>query len=108
MQYNEAVPDGAERVVSMAEKQATHRMTIEAESVTSDYKLARAGQLIGLLVVLAVLALAGYLAYLGATNAAVAAVAIDVVGLAAVFVYGSLQKRVIHEMGFDEADPPAE
>ena len=108
MQYNEAVPDGAERVLSMAEKQATHRMTKEAESVTSDYKLARAGQPIGLVVVLAVLALAGYLAYLGATNAAVAAVAIDVVGLAAVFVYGSLQRRVINEGDFDEADPPAE
>ena len=100
-QYSEAVPDGAERVLAMAERQAAHRVAIEAESVTSDYKLARAGQLVGLVVVLAVLALAGYLAYLGATTAAVAAVAIDVVGLAAVFVYGSLVR-------FDEADPPSE
>ena len=70
----------------------------------SDYSLARTGQWIGLVVVLAVLVLAGYMAYLGATTAAVAVVGIDLVGLAAVFVYGSLNKRVIHHVQVDDAD----
>ena len=42
--------------------------------------------------------------YLGATTAAVAVIGIDLVGLAAVFVYGSLRKRVIREVHVDDAD----
>ena len=70
----------------------------------SDHSLAQTGQWIGLTVVLAVLVLAGYMAYLGATAAAVAIVGIDLVGLAAVFVYGSLSKRVIREIQIDDTD----
>ena len=79
-------------------------METEAKITASDYSLARTGQWIGLVVVLAVLVLAGYMAYLGATTAAVAVVGIDLVGLAAVFVYGSLNKRVIHHVQVDDAD----
>ena len=53
---------------------------------------------------LAVLVLAGYMVYLGATTATVAVIGIDLVGLAAVFVYGSLRKRVIREVHVDDAD----
>jgi len=31
--YNQAVPDGAQRIVAMAEKQAGHRMSIEAQVI---------------------------------------------------------------------------
>ena len=44
------------------------------------------------------------MAYLGATTAAVAVIGIDLVGLAAVFVYGSLRKRVIHEVLVEDDD----
>ena len=82
----------------MAEAQARHRMKIEEKTLESDRRLAQTGQWIGLVVVLAVLVLGGYMAHLGATTAAVATIGIDVVGLAAVFVFGSLRKRVIHEV----------
>jgi uncharacterized membrane protein len=92
----------------MAERQAGHRMEMEAKTLDSDHRLAQTGQWIGLIVVLAVLALAGYIAYRGATTAAVAVIGIDLVGLAAVFVYGSLRKRVIHEIHVEEDDLIAE
>ena len=44
------------------------------------------------------------MAHLGATTAAVATIGIDVVGLAAVFVFGSLRKRVIHEVHVEDDD----
>ena len=72
-EYNDAVPDGAERIVSMVERQTAHRMEMEARTAKYDHRLAHTGQWIGLTVVLAVLVLAGYMVYLGATTAAVAA-----------------------------------
>ena len=102
--YNKAVSNGAERILSMAERQAAHRMEMDAKMAASDHRLAQTGQWIGLAVVLAVLVLAGYVAYLGATGAAVAVVGIDLVGLAAVFVYGSLSKRVTREVQIDDTD----
>jgi uncharacterized membrane protein len=103
-EYNDAVPDGAERIVSMVERQTAHRMEMEARTAKYDHRLAHTGQWIGLTVVLAVLVLAGYMVYLGATTAAVAVIGIDLVGLAAVFVYGSLRKQVIREVHVDDAD----
>jgi uncharacterized membrane protein len=104
VEYNDAVANGAERVLSMAEAQARHRMKMEEKTLESDRRLAQTGQWIGLVVVLAVLALGGYMAHLGATTAAVATIGIDVVGLAAVFVFGSLRKRVIHEVHVEDDD----
>ena len=104
IEYNDAVANGAERILSMAESQARHRMEMEEKALESDRRLAQTGQWIGLAVVLAVLALGGYMAYLGATTAAVATIGIDVVGLAAVFVFGSLRKRVVHEVRIEDDD----
>ena len=73
-EYNDAVPGGAERILSMAERQTSHRMEMEVRTAKYDHRLAHAGQWIGLTVVLAVLVLAGYMVYLGATTAAVAVI----------------------------------
>ena len=35
-QYNEAVPNGAERIMAMAEKQSEHRRELEAKVITTD------------------------------------------------------------------------
>ena len=103
-EYDRAVPNGAERLFSIAERQAYHDMEVEAATVESDNRLAERGQLIGFVAVVLVIALAGYLAYEGAYAAAVAAVGLDVVGLAAVFVYGSLRKRDSREIRVEDAD----
>ena len=95
-EYN-FVENGAERLFRMAERQAEHRINMDVESLKSDNNLATRGQWFGLIVVLAVLGLAGYMAYLGATMAAAAVVAIDVVGLAAVFVYSRLSRQNTRE-----------
>ena len=104
VEYDRVVQNGAERILSMAEKQSNHRMRMEATEVSSEHTLAQRGQWIGMAVVLAVLMLAGYLAYLGATAAAAVVASIDVVGLAAVFVYGSVRKRSAREIDVEDAE----
>lgn len=102
-EYN-LVENGAERLFRMAERRAEHDITMESESLKADSKLAFRGQWFGLIVVLSVLALAGYMTYLGATAAAAAVVAIDVVGLAAVFVYSRLSRRDVQERQPNDTD----
>lgn len=103
-EYNNAVPNGAERIFSMVERQTRHAMEIEAATVESDNKLAQRGQLIGLVVVVLSLALAGYMAHLGATAIAAAVAGLDLVGLVAVFIYGSRRRRNATEIQVDDAD----
>ena len=108
VEYDKAVANGAERILSMAERQSSHRMEMEATEVASDHILAQRGQWIGMVVVLSVLALAAYMAFLGATAAAAVVAGIDVVGLAAVFVYGSIRKRATTEIQVEDADLTSE
>ena len=100
VEYNDAASNGAERLFTMIERQAYHDMAMEE----SDSKLALRGQFFGLAVVVLALALAGYLAYLGAYAAAAAVAGVDLVGLAAVFVYGSIRKRNAREIQVEDAD----
>jgi len=102
--YNDAVSGGAERILSMVENQNTQRMKMESVTLAGDQKLAERGQWIGLIIVIAVLLLAAFMAYLGATAMAAAVVAIDIVGLAAIFVYGSIRNRVVREIQVEDGD----
>ena len=38
IRYNDAVPDGAERIIALAERQAAHRMALESRVVDADIK----------------------------------------------------------------------
>ena len=104
VEYDRVVQNGAERILSMAENQSVHRMRMEAAEASSEHTLAQRGQWIGMVVVIAVLVLAGYLAYLGATTAAAVVAGTDVVGLAAVFVYGSIHRRSVREIDVEDAE----
>ena len=84
----------------MIERQAYHAIAMDE----SDSKLALRGQFFGFAVVVLALALAGYLAYLGAYAAAAAVAGVDIVGLAAVFVYGSIRKRSVRDVHVEDAD----
>jgi|GEM_PF-1149863 uncharacterized membrane protein len=63
--YNQAVPDGAQRIVAMAEKQAGHRMSIEAQVIKAQIRQGYLGQVFALAIAMAALSTATYIAVSG-------------------------------------------
>lgn len=92
-QYNEIIPDAAERILCVAEQQAKHRQALEKTVVVGDSKRADRGLWAGLAVTLSLVAGAVFLVSTGHDGAGIAIAAVDVVGLASVFVYGTISRR---------------
>lgn len=49
-QYNKIIPDGAERIMKMAENQSNHRIKIEEVVIGSQVKQSGRGQIFGLII----------------------------------------------------------
>jgi uncharacterized membrane protein len=86
--YNEVVSNGAERILSMAEKQSSHRMKIEDYAIKEELKQSRLGQLFGFALGLIGMILAAVLAIMG--HEAIAGIfgTTTIIGLVTVFVLG--------------------
>lgn len=93
IRYNDAVPDGAERIIALAERQAAHRMALESRVVDADIKRANWGLVAGFVVALAGLLVAYLLVDRGNAVAGVALGAVDLVGLVGAFIYGTVSRR---------------
>ena len=91
--YNEAVPDGAERIIALAERQAAHRMSLESRVVDADIKRSYWGLGAGLIVALAGLAVSFFMVDRGNTVPGVVTGSLDLGGLVAIFVYGTVSRR---------------
>lgn len=91
--YNAIIPNGAERIMAMAEKQAEHRQILENKVISSDILNSRLGLVFGLTIGLAGLAcgticiLNGY-AVVGAFLSGG-----TIVSLVGTFVYGSKSRK---------------
>jgi len=97
-QYNDVVPNGAERLMKMAEVQQTHRHDLERTVVHGNVKAEHRGQWMGLFISVFVIAAGTYLAATGKQITGGLLVGVDVVALASVFVYGKhVQRRELDE-----------
>jgi uncharacterized membrane protein len=85
--YNEAIPDGAERILAMAERQSKHREILEAQVVAGNLESQRWGSRYAF--VLALTAIVGgiFLIYSGRDASGLATLISALVGLATVFFY---------------------
>lgn len=92
-QYNEIIPDGANRILKMAEEQSAHRISIEKTVMVSDSTRANLGLAAGLLVALTGLGVAALVILQGQPIAGVVFGAIDLFGLVSIFVYGTESRR---------------
>lgn len=93
VQYNNAVPDGAERIIVMAETQANHRMALESRVVDADIKRANWGLAAGFVVAIGGLVASCLMVIGGHEVAGLALGSVDLVSLVAVFVYGTVSRR---------------
>ena len=86
--YNEAVPNGAERILAMAEKQTTHRHEMEKKVVTRQQNQSGWRQVLGFFLALVCLCVTTYLGYLGHDWLAGIIGTTTIIGLCTTFVLG--------------------
>ncbi len=93
VQYNEAFPGCAERIVAMAERQATHRQDLEKTAITSNRRRELTGQVFGLVIALSAIGCGTYLAMHDKPLAGLGTIIATVVSLVAVFIYGKYTQK---------------
>ena len=93
VRYNDAVPNGAERIIAMAERQAEHRMGLEKRVITADIWRSYVGVVAGLIVALAFLYASYRLIDDGRELPGTLLATFDIVSLVGVFVYGTISQR---------------
>jgi uncharacterized membrane protein len=87
-EYNHIVPDGANRIMLMAEKQIDHRMALEKKTVESQLWQSGAGQWIGFIITIIVLFMGFYLTILGHSGVGITMITTTLLGLVSIFVLG--------------------
>lgn len=92
-QYNDVVPNGAERLMKMAETQQAHRQDLEKTVIKGNVQSESRGQYMGLFISIAVIAAGTYLAAIGKQITGGILVGVDVVALASVFVLGKQRQQ---------------
>lgn len=91
--YNEVIPNGAERIVAMAERQSAHRESLEAQVVTGNVASQARGSIFAFIICLIAL-LGGFaLLFTGKNVDGLVAIISSLTALASVFVYGRYQQR---------------
>jgi len=92
-QYNEVIPNGAERIMVMAEAQSEHRKSLEAKVIESQTRQSERGQIIAGILAFVLIG-AGVAAFLtGHDGVAGTIFGVTVVGLVTVFVLGKSDQQ---------------
>lgn len=79
--FNEIIPNGADRIVKMAEAEQAHRHTYEKDGLAASTAEASRGQFLGAFISCLAICAAGYAAHVGAHAAAAALVGIPILGI---------------------------
>lgn len=92
-EYSRIIPNGAERIMQMAEKQSAHRMEMEKKALSSHINQGYIGQLFGLIIGLASLAAGVYLGINGQPFLGGAIGLGTITGLVTAFIKGRDSER---------------
>jgi uncharacterized membrane protein len=80
--FNQIIPNGADRIVAMAEREQTHRIDTESRGLTATIAEAKRGQYLGAGISLMALAGAAFTAYIGAHwSVSVAFIGLTILGV---------------------------
>lgn len=91
--YNQIIPDGADRIMKMAEQQSAHRISLENTVINSQQKQSSRGQIFGLIIGLSGLGLATFAAIQGQPAFGGVIGGTTLVSLVGAFVYGRRGQR---------------
>lgn len=99
-EYNITLPDAAERILTMAEKEQRHRIKLEQQQIEinknlikSEFSYRNRGQIIGGFIGIIGLSISAFLGYIGESAVASIIGGGTVVGLVTVFVTGKLKQK---------------
>jgi len=92
-EFNEVIPNGAERVMVLCEKQSAHRQELEKIVVESRTANMKRGQVFALIIAIFGLCVAAFCAYLDQPLVACIVAGTDLVALVSAFIYGSHAQR---------------
>jgi uncharacterized membrane protein len=96
VQYNEAVPGAAERILAMAERQSSHREAIETTVVEAGVKSQIRGAWFGFIIAMTAILGGIYLITIHQSTAGLTAIIGSLAALTAVFVIG--KKKATREL----------
>lgn len=85
--YNEIVPNGAERILAMAERQSKHRESLEAQVVAGNVSSQSRGSLYAFIIALVAVSGGIFLIHDGKGASGLATIICSLTGLVSVFVY---------------------
>jgi uncharacterized membrane protein len=86
--FNAIIPNGADRIVTMAEKEQAHRIQSESEGLRATILEAKRGQYLGAGISALALGGAVYTAYIGAHwSVSVAFISLTILGIVRALVY---------------------
>lgn len=90
--YNDAVPNGAERLLAMAERQSAHRESLEAAVVTANIHSQKRGTWFGFIIAMTAILGGIYLVVIGKSSQGLAAIISSLAALTGVFIYGKAKE----------------
>lgn len=92
-EYDRIIPNGAERIMAMAERQSSHRETMEASVVRGNIASQTRGSYFAFILALVSILGGLFLIYSGRSAAGLASIIASVGALAGVFVYSKYEER---------------
>jgi uncharacterized membrane protein len=91
--YNDVIPQGADRIMKMAEAQSAHRIDIEKTVISSQQGQEARGQFLGFVIAIVGLLCGAYVAVSGQPWAGAAIGGVPLVGLVSVFVLSKNKQK---------------
>jgi uncharacterized membrane protein len=92
-QYNEIIPNGADRILAMAERQSAHRESMESQVVKENLAAQRRGSWFAFILALSAILGGVILIYFGKNASGLAAIITALASLAGVFFYSKYEQR---------------
>jgi len=103
--YNNALPDGAERIMTMAERQQSHRINMESKVINGDSARSTLGLILGFVIVLFLGGSGVWLLYLGKDVTGLALIFTPLATLAGIFVITQRERKLEREARSGQSAP---